>query len=337
MDLNIIWFVLVGVLLTGYAILDGFDLGVGALHLFAKGDKERRILLNSIGPVWDGNEVWLVTGGGALFAAFPHVYASVFSAFYDAFMLLLLVLIFRAISIEFRSKYPSPKWRKNWDIAFSVSSYLIALLAGVALGNIVVGVPLDKNHELHTSVLDLITPYTVLVGITTVALFMMHGAIYLLMKTEGEIQARICVWVQNSMIFFIMCYVSLSMITLLYVPHMAEKLRQQPLFFLVALINMFAVANIPREITKNRPTNAFISSSVNILCLMGLFAIGLFPNIVPATDPANSLTIYNAASSTKTLNIMLIFALLGVPVVLAYTISIYWIYRGKVKLDEMSY
>lgn len=337
MDLNTVWFILVGVLLTGYAILDGFDLGVGALHLFAKGDRERRILLNSIGPVWDGNEVWLVTGGGALFAAFPHVYASVFSAFYDAFMLLLLVLIFRAISIEFRSKYPSPKWRRNWDIAFCVSSYLIALLAGVALGNIVVGVPLDKNYELHTNVLDLITPYTVLVGITTVSLFMMHGAIYLLMKTEGEIQARIRLWVNNTMIFYIMCYVSLSMITLLYVPHMAEKLRQQPLFFIVALINMFAVANIPREITKNRPTNAFISSSINIICLMGLFAIGLFPNLVPAVDPANSLNIYNAASSPKTLKIMLIFALLGVPVVLAYTISIYWIYRGKVKLDEMSY
>jgi cytochrome d ubiquinol oxidase subunit II len=337
MDLNTVWFVLVGVLLTGYAILDGFDLGVGALHLFAKGDRERRILLNSIGPVWDGNEVWLVTGGGALFAAFPHVYASVFSAFYDAFMLLLLVLIFRAVSIEFRSKYHSPKWRRNWDIAFSVSSYLIALLAGVALGNIVTGVPLDKNHELHTNVLDLITPYTVLVGITTVSLFMMHGAIYLLMKTSGEIQARIRTWVHNSMIFYIMCYVSLSMITLLYVPHMAEKLKQQPLFFIVALINMFAVANIPREITKNRPTNAFVSSSINIICLMGLFAIGLFPNLVPAVDPANSLNIYNAASSQKTLNIMLIFAILGVPVVLAYTISIYWIYRGKVKLDEMSY
>src|ERR1035437_5600305 len=147
-DLNTIWFVLVGVLFTGYAILDGFDLGVGALHLFARTDEERRVFLNAIGPVWDGNEVWLVTGGGALFAAFPMVYATVFSGFYLAFMLLLVALIFRAVAIEFRSKQPMRWWRQMWDIGFSLGSFLSSFLIGVAMGNIAFGVPLDANGEL---------------------------------------------------------------------------------------------------------------------------------------------------------------------------------------------
>ncbi|MFN3695323.1 MAG: cytochrome d ubiquinol oxidase subunit II, partial [Ignavibacterium sp.] len=146
-DLNTIWFILIGLLLTGYAILDGFDLGIGALHLLVKQDIDRRIMLNSIGPVWDGNEVWLVTGGGALFAAFPHVYATVFSGFYNAIIMLLFMLIFRAVAIEFRSKRPMKWWRQMWDIAFSVASILIAFLMGVALGNIITGIPLDANKE----------------------------------------------------------------------------------------------------------------------------------------------------------------------------------------------
>ncbi|MFW5663191.1 MAG: cytochrome d ubiquinol oxidase subunit II, partial [Bacteroidota bacterium] len=186
-DLNIAWFILIGILLTGYAILDGFDLGIGALYLGVKDDTERRLMLNSIGPVWDGNEVWLVTGGGALFAAFPHVYATVFSGFYVALMLLLFVIIFRAVAIEFRSKKESKKWRQSWDIAFSTSSIVIALLMGTALGNIIVGIPLDSEYEANISLLEMLKPYPLLVGITTVALFMMHGAIYGVLKTEGAL------------------------------------------------------------------------------------------------------------------------------------------------------
>ncbi|MFA6542665.1 MAG: cytochrome d ubiquinol oxidase subunit II, partial [Bacteroidota bacterium] len=180
-DLNFIWFILIGVLLTGYAILDGFDLGVGSLHLFTSTDDERRIMINAIGPVWDGNEVWLVTGGGALFAAFPDVYATVFSGYYTAIMLLLAVLIFRAVAIEFRSKQPMKWWRQMWDVAFSVSSITIALLMGVALGNTIVGVPVDHSKDFSISFFALLNPYAVLVGITTVSLFMMHGAIYAVM------------------------------------------------------------------------------------------------------------------------------------------------------------
>ena len=337
-DLNTIWFLLIGALLSGYAILDGFDLGVGMLHLFVKGDKERRIMINSIGPVWDGNEVWLVTGGGALFAAFPHVYATVFSGFYNAFILLLFMLIFRAVAIEFRSKRPMHWWRQMWDVAFSIASFLIAFLMGVALGNIITGIPIGPDKEFAGTFLGLLNPYSILVGITTVALFMMHGAIYSMMKTDGELQTKLRSWVNNSIIFFAICYVTTTMATLIYYPYMVENFRSAPVIFIIALLNMLAIANIPREIFKGREFRAFLSSAVSIAALLLIFAIGIFPNIVYSNpNPKNSLTIYNAASSEKTLTIMLIIALIGIPFVLAYTISIYWIFRGKVKLDEMSY
>lgn len=338
LDLNITWFVLVGILLTGYAILDGFDLGVGALHLFVKNDLDRRIMINSIGPVWDGNEVWLVTGGGALFAAFPHVYATVFSSFYPAIMLVLVGIIFRAVAIEFRSKRESAKWRQSWDIAFSISSIIIALLFGIALGNVIQGIPINAEKEAYISFFSLINPYSLLVGITTLALFMMHGAIYAVMKTEGELHEKIRGWVNNTIIFFAICYVTTTMGTLIYLPHMIDIFKVHPELFIIALTNMLVVANIPREIYHNRDFRAFLSSSASILLLLALFAVGMFPNFVPSTlDPANSLTIYNAASSRKTLEVMFTMALIGIPFVLAYTISVYWIFRGKVKIDSMSY
>lgn len=337
-DLNTIWFFLIGILLVGYAILDGFDLGVGALHLLVKDDTERRIMLNSIGPVWDGNEVWLVTGGGALFAAFPHVYATVFSGFYTALMILLFMLIFRAVAIEFRSKRPMKWWRQMWDVAFSVASILIAFLAGVAVGNLITGIPLNAEKEFIGNFWTLINPYTLLVGITTVALFMMHGAIYSVMKTEGELHDKLRGWINNSIIFFIICYITTTMATLVYYPHMVQHFKEVPALFILAILNMLAIANIPREISKGRDFFAFLSSCASIAALLSLFAFGLFPNFVIASNnPEFSLNIYNAASSQKTLNIMLIIALIGVPFVLAYTISIYWIFRGKVKLNNMSY
>ncbi len=338
LDLNITWFILVGILLTGYAVLDGFDLGIGTLHLFVKGDMNRRIMINSIGPVWDGNEVWLVTGGGALFAAFPNVYASVFSGFYVAIMLVIFVIIFRAVAIEFRSKSPSPKWRTAWDWAFSISSVLISLIFGIALGNIIYGVPLHSDKEIHISFFELLNPYSLLVGITTVALFTMHGAIYGVLKTEGDLQLNLKKWVNNSIIFFVICYVSTTMVTLIYVPRMTEIFKLHPEFFIIAILNMLAIANIPREIHHQREFKAFLSSCFAIIFLLSLFAIGNFPNLVHSNISNDfSLNIYNAASSRKTLEIMFTMALIGIPFVLAYTISVYWIFRGKVKIDNMSY
>lgn len=338
LDLNLIWFILVGVLLTGYAVLDGFDLGVGALHLFSKGDNERRIMLNSIGPVWDGNEVWLVTGGGAMFAAFPMVYATVFSGFYIAFMLLLFALIFRAIAIEFRSKRESAVWRRSWDVSFSVASLLAALLVGVALGNIARGIPLSKDFEFAGTFFSLLKPYPLLIGVTTVALFMLHGAIYLVLKTEGELQEKARCWVRNTLFVFIASYLLSTILTLLFLPHMTAALFNYPLLSAVPLLNLLAIVSIVRETKRKREGRAFISSSVVILCLMALFGLGIFPHIVLSNpNPEYSLTIYNAASSAKTLTYMLRIALIGMPFVLAYTAVIYWIFRGKVKLDAGSY
>ena len=338
LDLNTVWFVLVGVLFTGYAMLDGFDLGMGAVHMFTKDDAERRVMLNAIGPVWDGNEVWLVTGGGALFAAFPNVYATVFSGFYLAFMLLLASLIFRAVAIEFRSKQPMYWWRQAWDISFAAGSVLSSLLIGVTLGNLAWGIPIDERGEFAGTFLGLLTPYPLLLGITTVALFMMHGAIYGAMKTEGPLHDKLRRWAMNSIIFFVICAVTTTMATLLYVPHIAARVRENPWLFSIALANMLAIANIPREFHHRRDWLAFLSSCAAILTLMMLFGVNQFPNLVYSQpDPGHSLTIYNAASSTKTLGIMLVIAAIGIPIVLAYTVSVYWIFRGKVKMDRMSY
>ena len=338
LDLHTTWFVLIGVLFTGYAMLDGFDLGVGAIHLFTRKDEDRRVMLNAIGPVWDGNEVWLVTGGGALFAAFPNVYATVFSGFYLAFVLLLVALIFRAVAIEFRSKQSMAWWRSMWDWGFSAGSIASSLLIGIAMGNIAWGVPINDQGEMTSEFLDLLRPYPLLVGVTTLALFSMHGAIYAFMKTEGELHERLRGWITNTIVFFIMCYALTTMATLLYVPHMAARVRANPWLFSVAVINMLAIANIPREIHKNRPGRAFLCSCAAMMALMGLFGLEMYPNLVLSNPtPAHSLTIHNASSSEATLAIMLTIAIIGVPVVMAYTLSIYWIFRGKVKLDKMSY
>ena len=338
MDLNAIWFLLVGVLFAGYAILDGFDLGVGALHLLTRTDTERRLSINAIGPVWDGNEVWLVTGGGALFAAFPEVYATVFSGFYVAFFLFLAALIFRAVAIEFRSKLPMRWWRTMWDVGFSLGSLGAGLLLGVALGNIMWGIPLDDEGVFVGTFLGLLHPYPLLTGVTTVALFMMHGSIYLHLKTEGEMQQHVRTWIRPCMIFFVVSYAILTLATLIYVPRASAVVQERPILFIVVVLSILAIANIPREIFFRRPGRAFLSSCATIVLVLALFGLNSFPDLVHSTPlPENSLTAYNAASSQKTLSIMFLIASLGMPVVVAYTVSIYWVFRGKVQLTETSY
>lgn len=332
-----LWFLLVGVLLVGYAILDGFDLGVGSLLLFAKGDTNRRILLNAIGPVWDGNEVWLVVGGGALFAAFPDVYATVFSGFYLPLMLLLSGLIFRAVAIEFRSKEPGARWRRFWDGAFGVASIVIALLLGVALGNMVLGVPVDAEKEYTGGFFNLLNPYALICGVTTVALFAMHGAIYLVMKTEGELQAEVKRWVRSAMIFFGVSYGLLTVATFVFAPDMADRIRQQPWLFFLPMVSLLAIANVPREMARGNEKMAFVSSCFSIASLMGLMGLGTFPNLVRAIDPAHSLSIHNTAASEATLTIMTTITIIGIPFVLAYTIAIYRVFRGKVDVEALHY
>jgi cytochrome d ubiquinol oxidase subunit II len=335
---NEIWYVLVGILFTGYAILDGFDLGVGGLHLLARSDSERRVFLNSIGPFWDGNQVWLVTGGGALFAAFPHVYATAFSGFYLAFILLLFMLIFRGISIHVRSLRPGRPWRAFWDGAFCVSSLLASLLIGVALGNVTWGVPIQENFRYQGNLLAQLHPYALLTGVTVVAVFLMHGAIYLVMKTEGDLNRRVQGWVRPSIVFFVLMYALTTLATLLYLPHMVAPFRAHPLLFLVPVGSVLAIANIPREVHHGRELAAFLSSGAAIALLLVLFGMGMFPELIHARpDPSLSMTAYNSASSPLTLKTMLILAGIGIPLVLGYTFHIYRIFRGKVKLDAMSY
>ncbi len=288
--------------------------------------------------MWDGNEVWLVTGGGALFAAFPGVYATVFSGLYLPFMFLLFALIFRAVAIEFRSKQPMRWWRQMWDVSFCAGSLAASFLFGLAMGNMVHGIPLDRNHEFAGDLLDLLNPYAVWMGVTTVALFAMHGAIYLAMKTEGEMQRRVRGWVGRCIIAFIICHAILSLATLLYLPHMTETIKHHPVFFPLVVMAILAIANIPRAIHLGRDFQAFLSSGLTMALLMTLFGLGIFPFMVYSSpEPAHSVTAYSGASSEKTLEIMLIIAGIGMPVVLAYTSCVYWIFRGKVKLSETSY
>ena len=343
MDLNILWFIILSVLLFGYAVLDGFDLGVGILHLGADGDTERRIIMNSIGPLWDGNEVWLVTFGGALFAAFPNAYATTFSGFYTPFMMLLFALIFRAVSMEFRSKRPSALWRKTFDVAFSGASALAALLFGVAIGNILKGVPIEPVGrggalEYTGGFFNLISPYTVLTGILVVALFAMHGAIYLYLKTEGELQQKIRGWMWSTFGLFLVLYMLTTMFTLVAVPEAIENFREVPWAWVVVLLNVLAIANIPRAIYLGKPFYAFMSSVATIAAFVFLLGMAIFPNLVPSSvDPAYSIDIYNAASSQKTLTIMAVIAGLGMPIVITYTAIVYWTFRGKTKVVEHGY
>ena len=338
MDLNLLWFGLLGVLLSGYAILDGFDLGVGMLHLRARTDVERRTFMNSIGPLWDGNEVWLVTFGGALFAAFPHAYATAFSAFYTPFIVLLFALIFRAVSMEFRSKHASDAWRRAFDVGFFASSGLATFLFGVAVGNAMMGLPIGPDMEFQGGLLDLLRPYGLLVGVLAVATFLMHGSIYLYMKTEGELQTRVHGWMWRAFFVFIAVYAITTITTLAAIPHAIRNFKEYPWAWAVVVLNILAIANVPRAIRRGRPLDAFVSSSAAIAALVFLFGMALFPNLIYSNlDPGWSLTIYNAASSQKTLSIMRTIALVGMPFVLAYTIVIYWTFRGKVQLGKFSY
>ena len=337
-DYNTWWFLVFGAVISGYAILDGFDLGAGALHLFLKKENSRRIALNAIGPVWDGNEVWLVIGGGALFAGFPVAYAAVFSAFYVPVMIFLVGLIWRAVAIEFRSKEPGRIWRLTWDIIYSFACIVVTLSLGLMLGNVAMGIPLNENKEFTGEFLSFINPFSVLVAITTLALFMMHGAIYLAMKTENRLYTKLTILAKNFNVFFLVAFGVTTLYTLLYIPHLSNTFRSSPQYFIFPVLMFFAIANIPRQLKKGNYRFAFLSSAITIASLLITIAMEVFPNLVYASnDAANSITIHNGASSTKTMRILLTIALIGTPLVAIYTSFVFWTFKGKVKLDEMSY
>lgn len=337
-DYPTLWFLIVGGLFSGYAILDGFDLGAGAWHLFFRDDRSRRIALNAVGPVWDGNEVWLVIGGGALFAGFPEAYATLFSAMYIPFILFLGFLIFRAVSIEFRGKEPMKWWRKTWDVCYGVSSAMLALLLGVVLGNVLIGIRMDDDFVFTGRWLEFLNPYALSVGFTTLFLFMVHGAIYLTMKTEGQLFEQIARLMRRAILFFLLTFLLVSLISIIYFPHLTDRFLSNPLLFIVPFLAFLSIANVPRLASKGKYLWAFIFSALSISFLLVLVAIELYPTIIlDRSDLGNDLTIYNAASSDKALGIMLTITAIGFPLVVAYTVFVYRTFWGKVKLDENSY
>lgn len=337
--MEFLWYLVIAFSILAYTVLDGFDLGVGILHPFAKGDTQRRIFLNAIGPVWDGNEVWIVIIMGGLFAGFPNAYATVFSGFYILLMFLIAGLMFRAAAIEFRSKMESPIWRKIWDYVFFLASILVAFVLGVVLGNIIQGVPLNETQDFIGTFSDFFRPYSIIIGLTAISLFAMHGAIYLTMKTEGEPHEVVKKWIGGAIVSFVFWYFVATIATILYVPHMTHRLREEPYFLIFPLIAFLAIINVPYQVRKNRFGWAFISSCGAIFFLLSLFSLGTYPIIVRSTiDPLlHSVTVYNAASSTKTLKILLLIVLIGIPLVFAYTIWLYRVFRGKVRLEKTSY
>lgn len=333
------WFLVVGALFSGYAILDGFDFGAGAWHLFFKKEKSRRIALNAVGPVWDGNEVWLVIGGGALFAGFPLMYATFFSALYIPFMLFLVFIIFRAISIEFRGKEEMLWWKKLWDVSYSISSIMLAFLLGVVLGNLLQGIQLGADYLYQgDGFFEFLNPFALMTGITSLALFMTHGAIYLLLKTEGRLYAKIASLLKGGMIFFMVSFAITTLYALIYIPHLSDDFRSHPTLFLVPILAFLSIANVPRLASKRKYRMAFIFTSLTISLLLVLVAVELYPNLLLSTiDPKYNIDIYSAASSTKSMQIMLTIVAIGAPMVLAYTVFVYRTFRGKVEIDETSY
>ena len=338
MALQIVWFVLVAVLLAVYAMLDGFDLGVGIWHLWFKKDEERRALLNAVGPTWDGNEVWLLTGAGAIFAAFPHVYATVFSGLYLALMLVLFSLIFRAVSFEFRSKEDSPRWRGNFDLAFALGSMLPALLFGVAVGNMLRGIPLDDKMNFTGSFFGLLHPYPLLTGLLGFAMFALHGALFITLKTPQSMARRAGGFARISWVAFAVLFVVQTVYTFAAYPHLTANFAAAPVLYVFPVLAVAAIVLAGLWTFKSSYGKAFIASSLGIIMLWGVVAASLFPSMVTALDnPANNLTIYNASSSELTLTVMLVLALLGVPVVIGYTIWAYRMFRGVVEPEHNVY
>jgi cytochrome bd ubiquinol oxidase subunit II len=336
--LQITWYVLFIVLIVGYAILDGFDLGIGVLSLVNRSDRERRLYINAVAPVWDGNEVWLLTAGGALFAAFPLVYATVFSGFYLALMLVLVGLIARAVSMEFRGKVESERWRLVWDRVFGVGSLIPALLFGVAVGNILRGLPLGETGEFEGTFLGLLNPFSLLVGLLGLVMFVMHGALYMAVKGKGELKIRMLRMAANAWTAWVLLYVGTTIYGFFEAPYLFERTLNSPWFWSLFFLFMAALLYLPVAISARRPFRALVVSSLGILGLIGKAAFGLYPTIVPARNALErSLTVTNASSSQTTLFTMLVIALIGMPIVIAYTFFIYRVFKGQVELDEFSY
>ncbi len=336
--LQITWFLLFGFLIAGFAVLDGFDLGVGILSLFTKKPDDRRLMINAIGPVWDGNEVWLITAGAGLFAAFPPVYATVFSGFYLAIMLLLTFLIMRAVSIEFRGQVASPRWSRFWDVMFGVGSLGAAFLFGVAVGNLMRGVPINEQGVFTGSFLGLLSPYALLIGALSVVMMTAHGGIYMAKKSEGELHERMLSYATRAWTAWVALYVVATIYTFFEAPHLLDGTLDNPLTWVAMLALLGALAFIPFALRSGRLGRGFFASAAAICAMWALVGLGLFPDMVPSSiDSAYNITAANGSSTERTLMTMLVIVGLGMPFVLGYTIWVYWIFKGKTVVGHDSY
>lgn len=334
MDLGNIWFALIAILFIGFFFLEGFDFGVGILLPFlGKKDEERRAIINSIGPFWDGNEVWLITAGGAIFAAFPNWYATMFSGFYLALLLVLVALILRGVAFEFRSKNESKTWRENWDRIIFASSTLLAVLWGVALANLIKGVPIDKTLNYVGGFFDLISVYTLVAGVTTLLVFIFHGAVFLSLKTTGDIEKKALKVAETEGIYAIAA--SLILIILTFVQTDLYKSNIAIAASILALV--FLVLSLYLVNTK-KVKLAMITNGFAIALGVGALFLGLFPRVMVSNiSPEFSLTIQNASSSLKTLSLMTKVALVFVPIVLGYQAWSYWVFRKRITVKDLEY
>ena len=334
MELTLIWFILVGVLFTGFFFLEGFDYGVGMLLPFlGRNDVERRIIINSIGPVWDGNEVWMLTAGGALFAAFPHVYATMFSGFYLALFIMLMALIVRAVAFEFRSKDESPVWRSTWDWMIFIGSAVPALLWGVAVTNLIKGLPINAKMQYAGTFFDLLSPYTLVGGVAFLLVFLFHGALFLTLKVEGELIER-----ARRMAVKVGIAAAVTFLTLVCLTYTSTDLFNSSLAS-IALWGAVVVFVLSYVLTwASKFGWAFALSGLAIVFTTVAFFSGLFPRLmVSSLNPDWSLTIYNASSSAYTLKIMTFAAVLLVPLVLVYQGWTYWVFRKRVSAKHLEY
>ncbi len=338
MDLNILWFVLIAVLYTGYFVLEGFDFGVGILlPLLGRNDTQRRMIINTVGPHWDGNEVWLITAGGATFAAFPHWYATLFSGFYLPLFFIVITLILRGVAFEFRSRDESHVWRSFWDGAVFIGSFIPALLWGIAFTNIVHGVPIDAAMQYTGGFWNLLNPYALMGGVLSLVGFTLHGAIFLTLKTAGELHDKAKRWAKGLWVAVILAALALTVSSYTFGGVIKGFGWNAGLLLSAGLVVLILLRAI---LAKGKEGLAFIVSSVGIMLFSAAVFVQLFPNVmVSSTDPAFNLTIYNAASGSYTLALMSKIALFLVPLVLLYQGWTYWIFRKRVsdKVEELHY
>ena len=338
MILQDIWFFVWGLLWAIYFLTDGFDLGIGSLLPFlGKDEDSKKVMIAAMGPLWDGNEVWLLTAGGVTFAAFPKVYAVMFSSLYSALMLILFALILRGVSLEFRSKIENPGWKKLWDTCLFLGSLLPAILFGAAFANIFRGIPFDQNGVYQGTLFTLLNPYGLLGGILFLFLFLVHGANWLAIKSDGELQERAIKTGKNLWPLLLIAAVIFLGATYYSTP-LYNNYFNHPLLFLAILVTVLALLGIRFFLGSGSLWKAWFCSALTIMGATFFGIIGLYPNMFPSNlNPAYSLTAHNASSSPLTLKIMLTVALIFVPIVLVYQIWAYILFKGKITKDDLNY